>query len=759
MCPQRRMLPYNIMSRRRSQEAERPQGQLAPSSQRSRRREALRDNDSEMDDEAYQGTDGSLLLYSSVQAYAAVQQSTAVRQLTCEISEVITVESPQCSAMSTTSFMESQRRLSLMYEREDRSSTPELRMEEDSDQPDDDDDDDNQSQGSTESEEIIVMPSLNTTMSIITRDLNTPDLEDEFVQVQAIRNGCKENSHVPNNNPAPKPTIARRRLRPEFKMPAPTASAIQVANRVIKYARCIQNKYENEMCCPTCGLFPIWPVTGPCGHTRCITCTEFMQTCPCGEACPETLHINILIRDIQKTNNSSSVEEAPPCDILKEDENMEDTPRISNPNVSLPSALIQNFYLSRHSKVINLKQKRRLPMSSLARYNQALELLMAGKYKAAAPHIALAAASHAPDTRGARVLLAQCITIMSRNRDPRILTRQLNHLVRDLSSTSWVRPSDMECILCCDTFTNPVTTPCGHMFCRICLERTMDYKKRCPLCLRSLELFKLSDTRDTALVQAALKSINVVNVPTPLEPDLIPIFVCTVAYPSVPCPLFIFDPRYWLMIRRVLESGSRRFGMVACDRGKSYVDYGTILEVRDCVHLEDGRSILSTIGLSRFKVIERGVRDGCEVARILRIADVPVHDLAQMQLRVLANRIMLKALLWIKTLNAQVKEDIEAAFGSLPPFYETIENTADGPAWLWWLVAVLPLRSEIKVLILSTTCLVKRLLAVSRTLEAVDQVALTTASPSECELRNNHARRAELNQQMRMNEVNGQDVS
>lgn len=37
----------------------------------------------------------------------------------------------------------------------------------------------------------------------------------------------------------------------------------------------------------------------------------------------------------------------------------------SDPNVSLPSAIIENFYLSRHSKVINLKQKRRLPMSSL----------------------------------------------------------------------------------------------------------------------------------------------------------------------------------------------------------------------------------------------------------------------------------------------------------------------------------------------------------------------------------------------------------
>ncbi|TMS17817.1 LON peptidase N-terminal domain and RING finger protein 2 [Larimichthys crocea] len=35
----------------------------------------------------------------------------------------------------------------------------------------------------------------------------------------------------------------------------------------------------------------------------------------------------------------------------------------------------------------------------------------------------------------------------------------------------------------------------------------------------------------------------------------IPIFVCTVAYPGVPCPLHIFEPRYRLMMRRCMETG------------------------------------------------------------------------------------------------------------------------------------------------------------------------------------------------------------
>jgi hypothetical protein len=44
----------------------------------------------------------------------------------------------------------------------------------------------------------------------------------------------------------------------------------------------------------------------------------------------------------------------------------------------------------------------------------------------------------------------------------------------------------------------------------------------------------------------------------------IPIFVCTQAFPGIPCPLHIFEPRYRLMIRQCMESGMRQFGMVVC---------------------------------------------------------------------------------------------------------------------------------------------------------------------------------------------------
>ena len=41
---------------------------------------------------------------------------------------------------------------------------------------------------------------------------------------------------------------------------------------------------------------------------------------------------------------------------------------------------------------------------------------------------------------------------------------------------------DVECSLCSNLLFEPVTTPCGHSFCRACFARTTDHSNKCPLC-------------------------------------------------------------------------------------------------------------------------------------------------------------------------------------------------------------------------------------------------------------------------------------
>lgn len=58
-----------------------------------------------------------------------------------------------------------------------------------------------------------------------------------------------------------------------------------------------------------------------------------------------------------------------------------------------------------------------------------------------------------------------------------------------------------------------------------------------------------------------------------------PIFVCTMAFPTIPCPLHVFEPRYRLMIRRSMETGTKQFGMCIADELKAFADYGCMLQV------------------------------------------------------------------------------------------------------------------------------------------------------------------------------------
>merc|ERR1719419_1059443 len=105
----------------------------------------------------------------------------------------------------------------------------------------------------------------------------------------------------------------------------------------------------------------------------------------------------------------------------------------------------------------------------------------------------------------------------------------------------------------------------------------------------------------------------------------VPIFVCTMAYPTVPCPLHVFEPRYRLMIRRCMETGTRQFGMCINDPQKGFVDYGCMLIIRSVHFLPDGRSVVDTIGGKRFRVLSRGMKDGYSTADIEHLEDTRVE--------------------------------------------------------------------------------------------------------------------------------------
>lgn len=197
---------------------------------------------------------------------------------------------------------------------------------------------------------------------------------------------------------------------------------------------------------------------------------------------------------------------------------------------------------------------------------------------------------------------------------------------------------DIDCVICSRLLLDPVTVPCGHSFCKQCLQRALDFANVCPSC-RSVMHF---DDLVTLPVSTVLR--NIIETALPQEYSMrrreveaevemsvtnlfcrMPLFVLNVVvFPGQESSYCIFEPRYRLMLRRVMQ-GSRRFGLVSLRRcaesNMEICDVGCVLEVTSCRRLPDGRSLIDTIGRERFRIVEREELDGYFIARTQRVQD------------------------------------------------------------------------------------------------------------------------------------------
>ena len=205
---------------------------------------------------------------------------------------------------------------------------------------------------------------------------------------------------------------------------------------------------------------------------------------------------------------------------------------------------------------------------------------------------------------------------------------------------------ELECQVCYAIMVDPITTTCGHTFCRQCVARVLDHANLCPICRRQLPMapglqLEPSNKRISYILEGLLKDVlEARKAAIALEDTLdehasMPLFPCTLAFPMMPTFLHIFEPRYRLMIRRCIENGSRKFGMLMYNHHRivqeglgevHYLQYGTALHIDRIEMLPDGRSLIETRGIYRFKVIGGDMLDGYNVGRIQRVDDIPIAE-------------------------------------------------------------------------------------------------------------------------------------
>jgi Lon protease-like protein len=130
----------------------------------------------------------------------------------------------------------------------------------------------------------------------------------------------------------------------------------------------------------------------------------------------------------------------------------------------------------------------------------------------------------------------------------------------------------LDCPLCFALFHAPVSLSCGHSFCRDCVVRVADHTPKCPTC-RAPFSSAFGEQRFAVNIQLericygafpatyAARVAEAVKDRQEAEKTLA-LFVCNLTLPVTRFTLHVFEPRYRLMIRRALQSGTNRFGMV-----------------------------------------------------------------------------------------------------------------------------------------------------------------------------------------------------
>ena len=340
-----------------------------------------------------------------------------------------------------------------------------------------------------------------------------------------------------------------------------------------------------------------------------------------------------------------------------------------------------------------------------------------------------------------------------------------DHRQMDLALLSSIKEhtaKELDCHICYDLMFDPVTTLCGHTFCRKCLTRVLDHATQCPECRRPLPI--------PPSLERQRSNIRMESLLLGLCPDLVqlraeavsaeargavgeldtPIFVCTLAFPSLPTYLHIFEPRYRLMVRRALE-GNRRFGMVMYNRTRepqgdlgivNFLEYGTMLEILTARMLPDGRSLIETRGMHRFRIRAHGTLDGYLVGQVERVEDVSLAEEERVEaeetapvsrpadspmegetsnsaavdvVKLSTQQLLAKGLGFINRMRSSsaswLHQRIIDAYGGPP----------DDPALFpYWFASILPIQEEEKYQLLKTTSVRERLKIVVQWIQRIE---------------------------------------
>jgi Lon protease-like protein len=278
---------------------------------------------------------------------------------------------------------------------------------------------------------------------------------------------------------------------------------------------------------------------------------------------------------------------------------------------------------------------------------------------------------------------------------------------------------EIECAICSRIYYEPITMTCGHTFCRNCLLRSMDYSNRCCLC-REIFHINVEEQPETTVIKNIIQNIypnyykermieN--NEFEDVNNNTIPLFVINIVhFPTTQLILHIFEPRYRLMLRRVLK-GSKEFAIIPSINDEMQ-EFGVITKIKENKLLTDGRSYILTTGTQKIKILETFELDGYKVGKYSKEDDIKCKE---DEAFVKEFKEIYDSFQKLCQLNEDLLSSLESQYGKLP-------NPNEHDSFLYWISSILISDLNIKVEILKLNNIVDRLNLIKNTLKNDEQL-------------------------------------
>ena len=235
----------------------------------------------------------------------------------------------------------------------------------------------------------------------------------------------------------------------------------------------------------------------------------------------------------------------------------------------------------------------------------------------------------------------------------------------------------LECSVCISLICEPITLPaCGHSMCRVCLFKALRRsKKKCPIC-RAVCHVEAESVEESRMIKALALAVAPEEYAARLAEAgaekatwsaLLPIFYYNEAlFPGARLDLHLFEPRYRVMMRRVVDS-TNTFAYVPnyTNYSARIGDVAVVAKIDECEFLADGRAVIQAKIVTRHKIIDTYVEEGTQGLHYCRLEKVVDEPMDEEQTAQATSLIEVSYVIWGSLFSPVIKQRLEHRFGKV----------------------------------------------------------------------------------------------